>query len=65
MLNTFLFSVWVFQILLRANNADPDQTVPQEQSDQGLHCLLRFQSVPILNVITVFYQLDLVFLHVI
>ena len=24
-----------------ANIADPDQTAPQEQSDQGLHCLLR------------------------
>ena len=22
-----------------ANNADPDQTAPKEQSDQGLHCL--------------------------
>ena len=22
-----------------ANSADPDQTAPQEQSDQGLHCL--------------------------
>ena len=24
-----------------ANGADPDQTAPKEQSDQGLHCLLR------------------------
>ena len=23
-----------------ANSADPDQTAPQEQSDQDLHCLL-------------------------
>ena len=23
------------------NSVDPDQTAPQEQSDQGLHCLLR------------------------
>ena len=23
-----------------ANDADPDQTAPQEQSDLGLHCLL-------------------------
>ena len=22
-----------------ANSVDPDQTAPQEQSDQGLHCL--------------------------
>ena len=22
-----------------ANSADPDQTAPREQSDQGLHCL--------------------------
>ena len=22
------------------NSADPDQTAPREQSDQGLHCLL-------------------------
>ena len=22
-----------------ANSADPDQTAPEEQSDQGLHCL--------------------------
>ena len=22
-----------------ANSADPDQTAPKEQSDQGLHCL--------------------------
>ena len=22
-----------------ANNVDPDQTAPKEQSDQGLHCL--------------------------
>ena len=26
-----------------ANSADPDQTAPKEQSDQGLHCL-PFQS---------------------
>ena len=26
---------------LMANSADPDQTAPKEQSDQGLHCLLR------------------------
>ena len=24
-----------------ANSADPDQTAPKEQSDQGLHCLHR------------------------
>ena len=24
-----------------ANNVDPDQTAPKEQSDQNLHCLLR------------------------
>ena len=24
----------------QANNADPDQTAPKEQSDQDLHCLL-------------------------
>ena len=24
-----------------ANSVDPDQTAPQEQSDLGLHCLLR------------------------
>ena len=24
-----------------ANSADPDQTAPREQSDLGLHCLLR------------------------
>ena len=23
----------------RKNNVDPDQTAPEEQSDQGLHCL--------------------------
>ena len=23
-----------------ANSVDPDQTAPEEQSDQGLHCLL-------------------------
>ena len=23
------------------NNEDPDQTAPEEQSDLGLHCLLR------------------------
>ena len=23
----------------RANNVDPDQTAPKEQSDQSLHCL--------------------------
>ena len=27
--------------LVWANSADPDQTVLEEQSDQGLHCLLR------------------------
>ena len=25
-----------------ANSEGPDQTAPQEQSDQGLHCLLRY-----------------------
>ena len=25
------------------NSADPNQTAPQEQFDQGLHCLLRQQ----------------------
>ena len=33
------------QILIKlhviANSAVPDQTAPKEQSDQGLHCLLR------------------------
>ena len=24
-----------------ANSGDPDQTAPKEQSDMGLHCLLR------------------------
>ena len=24
-----------------ANSVDPDQTAPEEQSDQNLHCLLR------------------------
>ena len=24
-----------------ANSVNPDQTAPQEQSDQNLHCLLR------------------------
>ena len=26
---------------IMANIVNPDQTAPQEQSDQGLHCLLR------------------------
>ena len=26
--------------LVRANSEDPDQTAPEEQSGQGLHCLL-------------------------
>ena len=25
----------------KANSVDPDQTAPEEQSDLGLHCLLR------------------------
>ena len=25
-------------ILIRVDSADPDQTAPEEQSDQGLHC---------------------------
>ena len=25
-----------------AYRADPDQTAPKEQSDQGLHCLLKY-----------------------
>ena len=29
-----------------AYSVDPDQTAPQEQSDQGLHCLLRYISAP-------------------
>ena len=34
-----------------ANIVDPDQTAPKEQSDQGLHCLLR----PVcLNILTLY-----------
>ena len=32
-----------------ADNVDPDQTAPEEQSDQGLHCLLK-------NVYVEFYN---------
>ena len=34
-----------------ANSTDPDQTAPEEQSDQGLHCLLfhlhHFDKIPL------------------
>ena len=29
-----------------ANSVDPDQTAPKEQSDLGLHCLLRLLCMP-------------------
>ena len=35
-----------------ANSVDPDQTATKEQSDLGLHCLLR-PIGPILNTVTV------------
>ena len=31
----------VSKMLDTANSVDPDQTAPQEQSDQDLHCLLK------------------------
>ena len=34
-------NVHMLQHILIANSVDPDQTAPLEQSDQGLHCLLR------------------------
>ena len=33
-----------------ANSVDPDQTSPEEQSDQGLRCLL-IQYVPLLRIL--------------
>ena len=30
----------VYDKIAYANSVDPDQTTPEEQSDQGLHCLL-------------------------
>ena len=30
---------------INRNSIDPDQTAPKEQSDQGLHCLLRVFSL--------------------
>ena len=38
---------------LFANSAEPDQTAPKEQSDQGLHCLLK-HTVQIFRVNMVF-----------
>ena len=29
----------MFDKMAYTNSADPDQTAPKEQSDQGLHCL--------------------------
>ena len=51
-LNDFFFQVfgWVHFVLsktfykMSASSEDPDQTAPPEQSDQGLHCLLRVLS---------------------
>ena len=41
---------------MKINSADPDQTVPfLEQSDQGLHCLLR-PFVAILWVISEYFS---------
>ena len=41
-------TVWCYNAVMHpedidgmANSVDPDQTAPEEQSDQGLHCLLR------------------------
>ena len=40
--------IWIYKALMHpnnaygmANNVDPDQTAPEEQSDLGLHSLLR------------------------
>ena len=41
-LNYTKYCTWPNKFLDRqiwANSIDPDQTVPQEQSDRGLHCL--------------------------
>ena len=38
-----------------ANSADPDQTAPEEQFDQGLHSLLRY-SVPIFSKFQVYFM---------
>ena len=31
--------IWLESADWMANSTDPDQTAPQEQFDQGLHCL--------------------------
>ena len=36
---------------IEANSVGPDQTAPQEQSDQGLHCLLKYFCAIILAVL--------------
>ena len=36
--NTIILPKDVYEMV---NSADPDQTAPLEQSDQGLHCLLK------------------------
>ena len=33
-----IYTMYLDRCIL-ANSADPDQTAPMEQSDQGLHCL--------------------------
>ena len=35
---SMIFNIQTDTVL--ANSVDPDQTAPEEQSDQGLHCLL-------------------------
>ena len=35
-----------------ANSADPDQTAPDEQSDQGLPCLQKHDLFHVLQVVT-------------
>ena len=32
-----------------ANNADPHQTAPKEQSDLGLLCLVRYMVITVIN----------------
>ena len=39
MVNVLKFQTKLSDKMIYANSADPDQTAPEEQSDQCLHCL--------------------------
>ena len=42
-----------------ANSVDPDQTAPKEQSDLGLHCLLRLLCLSSSDNYSIFLSLAL------